>query len=240
MESTNQTASKPEATNHTENIINTAERLFQGTGFQKTTVADIARELQMSPANVYRFFTSRFEIEEAVCRRLLDQIQLTIRKEIAKSKGPASRTLRNATFAVSQMNTLRFTAERKLHELFETAHNENWPTVREHYNWIDKRFEEVIGEGMAAGEFRRGDAKLASRLFRSICLEFCNPRLMEETPRPAISEVVEFCLAALADKKGAETTYRSWQQWKGSGSATAKHVSSGATGSVGGAAATSA
>jgi Bacterial regulatory proteins, tetR family len=42
-----------------------AERLFRQIGFQKTTVADIARELHMSPANVYRFFAAKSEINEA-------------------------------------------------------------------------------------------------------------------------------------------------------------------------------
>ncbi len=35
-------------------IVKTAERLFREIGFQKTTVADIARELRMSHANGYR------------------------------------------------------------------------------------------------------------------------------------------------------------------------------------------
>ena len=48
-------------------IIEAAERLFRQIGFQKTTVADIARELHMSPANVYRFFAAKSEINEAVC-----------------------------------------------------------------------------------------------------------------------------------------------------------------------------
>ena len=33
-------------------ILKVAERLFRQMGFQKTTVADIARETHMSPANV--------------------------------------------------------------------------------------------------------------------------------------------------------------------------------------------
>ena len=52
-------------------IVDVAERLFRQIGFQKTTVADIARELHMSPANVYRFFAAKSEINEAVCMHLL-------------------------------------------------------------------------------------------------------------------------------------------------------------------------
>jgi AcrR family transcriptional regulator len=182
-----------------DSIVETAERLFRQTGFQKTTVADIAHELQMSPANVYRFFASKFKINEAVCRRLFDEIEAAV-EEIAKSPGPASETLRNLVLTVSRMNAHRFTSDRKLHELFEAAHNENWPIVGEHFDWMDKVFGQIIGRGMAAGEFRAGDAKLASVVFRSICLKFCNPRQMAEDLQPTVDQIVDFCLAALADK----------------------------------------
>jgi len=42
-----------------ERILVVAERLFRQIGYQKTTVADIAKELRMSPANVYRCFDSK-------------------------------------------------------------------------------------------------------------------------------------------------------------------------------------
>ena len=36
-----------------------ADELFRQFGFGKTTVADITRELGMSPANIYKFFPSK-------------------------------------------------------------------------------------------------------------------------------------------------------------------------------------
>ena len=51
-----------------ERILVVAERLFRQIGYQKTTVADIAKELRMSPANVYRFFDSKKSIHEGVAR----------------------------------------------------------------------------------------------------------------------------------------------------------------------------
>ena len=53
-----------------ERILVVAERLFRQIGYQKTTVADIAKELRMSPANVYRFFDSKKAIHEGVARAL--------------------------------------------------------------------------------------------------------------------------------------------------------------------------
>src|SRR5260370_27278766 len=58
-----------------ERILVVAERLFREIGYQKTTVADIAKVLRMSPANVYRFFDSKKAINEGVARRLMGGVE---------------------------------------------------------------------------------------------------------------------------------------------------------------------
>ncbi|MBR7551869.1 helix-turn-helix transcriptional regulator, partial [Mycobacterium tuberculosis] len=50
-------------------IMIEAERLFRHFGYNKTTVADIAREMGMSPANIYRFFASKAALMEAMAER---------------------------------------------------------------------------------------------------------------------------------------------------------------------------
>src|SRR4030081_3274498 len=75
-------------------IVEVAERLFREIGFEKTTVADIAREIGMSPANVYRFFAAKSAIKEAVCLDLLGKIE-TVAEKIAASRDTATQKLRN-------------------------------------------------------------------------------------------------------------------------------------------------
>jgi len=192
---------KKESNTHLD-IVEVAERLFRQIGFQKTTVADIARELQMSPANVYRFFAAKSEINEAVCRRILAEIE-SAASDIAKSPGSASTGLRNVIIAIEKLNAERFISDRKLHELFETAYNENWTIVREHIQRMDKILAQIVAQGMTANEFRAGDSDLAAILVRSACIRFCHPRLMVECaqePEPTIDQMVDFCLAALTSK----------------------------------------
>ena len=61
-------------------IVDTAERFFRDIGYQKTTVADIAKSLRMSPANVYRFFDSKKSINEAVLERYMREQEAAIAK----------------------------------------------------------------------------------------------------------------------------------------------------------------
>src|SRR6266481_3203296 len=70
-------------------IIETAEMLFRRMGFAKTAVADIAGELGMSPANIYRFFSSKHAIVEAICQRCLAELDEKS-WAVARSRGAAA------------------------------------------------------------------------------------------------------------------------------------------------------
>src|SRR3977135_4589599 len=76
-----------------ERILVVADLLFREIGYQKTTVADIAKMLRMSPANVYRFFDSKKAINEGVARRLMGEVE-DAAQTIATGPQPAARRLR--------------------------------------------------------------------------------------------------------------------------------------------------
>lgn len=186
-------------TGQREKIIATAERLFREIGFQKTTVADIARELRMSPANVYRFFSAKSEINAAVARQLMSEVEQAAQR-IACGPGSAQERLRALILSNEAMNAERYVADRKLHDMVESALIENWPIISEHIDRIDAAIAEIIRSGMASGEFVKGDAELAARLVHTSCIRYCHPRLMVECadrPVPTSAQMVEFCIAAL-------------------------------------------
>src|ERR1700753_1372179 len=90
-----------------ERILVVAERLFRQIGYQKTTVADIAKELRMSPANVYRFFESKKAIHEGVARGLMGEVE-DAAKAIVERPGPATERLRELIKTINPMNTHRY------------------------------------------------------------------------------------------------------------------------------------
>src|SRR5215472_6441641 len=90
-----------------ERILVVAERLFRQLGYQKTTVADIAKELRMSPANVYRFFDSKKSIHEGVARILMGEVEEAAQAILAKP-GPAAARMRELLTTVHHMNSERY------------------------------------------------------------------------------------------------------------------------------------
>src|SRR3569832_454933 len=101
-------------------ILEVAERLFRVIGYQKTTDADIAKELRMSPANVYRFFESKKSIHEGVARTLMGEVEVEARR-IAAGAGPANPRLRDLLMSINGMNSDRYVGDSKLLEMVEIA-----------------------------------------------------------------------------------------------------------------------
>ncbi len=62
-----------------EEILNTAERLFRTHGFASVTIADIAAELSMSPANVFKHFRSKTSLVDAIAARAIEETVASLR-----------------------------------------------------------------------------------------------------------------------------------------------------------------
>ena len=138
-----------------ERILVVAERLFREIGYQKTTVADIAKVLRMSPANVYRFFDSKKAINEGVARGLMGEVQEAVHAIVIRP-GPAADRLRELSTTVHRMNSERFVGDSKLHEMVADV-------CVAHMLTITRVIGEAIAKGAASGEFEVADLQTASR-----------------------------------------------------------------------------
>ncbi|PYB70485.1 MULTISPECIES: TetR/AcrR family transcriptional regulator [Rhizobium] len=54
-------------------ILNTAEALFRSHGYANVAIADIASELGMSPANVFKHFRTKTSLVDAIATRAIEQ-----------------------------------------------------------------------------------------------------------------------------------------------------------------------
>jgi AcrR family transcriptional regulator len=189
-----------------ERILVVAERLFRQIGYQKTTVADIAKELRMSPANVYRFFDSKKAIHEGVARGLMGEVEQAART-IAATGGPASVRLRELMTSIHHMNAERYVGDSKLHEMVEVAMEESWDVCVAHMERITETIGGVIGEGAASGEFDVTDVPLAASCACTAMMRFFHPQMIAQCankPGPSIDEMIDFVIAGLSPRaKGA-------------------------------------
>ena len=183
-----------------ERILTTAERLFREIGYQKTTVADIARDLRMSPANVYRFFDSKKSINAGVARRLMGEVEQASSK-IASSRKGATETLRQLLSTVHRMNSDRYVADSKMHDMVAAAMEESWDVCRLHMECITATIATVIAEGVASGEFRVTDVATAAQCTCTAMARFFHPQLIAECadkPGPTLDQMIDFVVAGLS------------------------------------------
>src|SRR5487761_1982564 len=185
-----------------ERILEVAERLFREIGYQKTTVADIAKMLRMSPANVYRFFDSKKAIHEGVARGLMGEVEVEAQR-IADSPGAAALRLRELLTTVHRMNSERYVGDSKLHEMVEIAMEESWDVCVAHIQRITESIGAVIGQGTASGEFENRDVAVAASCTCTAMVRFFHPQMIAQSmnkPGPSIDQMIDFILAGLAPR----------------------------------------
>jgi AcrR family transcriptional regulator len=186
-------------------ILVTAERLFREIGYQKTTVADIAKVLRMSPANVYRFFDSKKAIHEGVARALMGEVE-TATEAIAAQPGPAAQRLRELMTTMHRMNSERYVGDSKLHEMVEIAMEESWEVCVAHMERVTQTIGGVIAEGAASGEFNVPDVPLAAMCTCTAMMRFFHPQMIAQCadkPGPSLDQMIDFVLAGLGVRSTA-------------------------------------
>ena len=65
-------------------ILSAAEERFKHYGFNKTTMAEIAKDCDMSAANIYRFYDSKEEILAALVDGIFRQTEDLLREVISR------------------------------------------------------------------------------------------------------------------------------------------------------------
>ncbi|EJZ18182.1 TetR family transcriptional regulator [Rhizobium sp. Pop5] len=181
-------------------ILDSAERLFRHYGYSKTTVADIARDLGMSPANIYRFFASKVEIHQALCGRMLAtcyQLAYDIRHQ------PLSASERLRLYVETQYQWTMDTMldEMKVHEMIIVAIERDWHVIEKHIDRVHDLIAEIIAEGIATGEFAEQDPVVASRCFGAATINLCHPQMVAQclakTNRASVDELIDYVIRAL-------------------------------------------
>ncbi|TDR35200.1 TetR family transcriptional regulator [Aquamicrobium defluvii] len=183
-----------------ERILEAAERLFRHYGYNKTTVADIARDLGMSPANVYRFFASKEQIHQAICGRML-AASLELNRSIAALPLGAAERLRRCVLTQHKLTVETMLDEQKVHEMVIVAIERDWHVIDKYIDQLHLIYAGLIEEGIRTGEFARQDAASAARCFGAALVTLCHPQqvaqcLMKEN-RATAEQLVDFAIKAL-------------------------------------------
>lgn len=160
-------------------IVTAAEGLFRRLGFAKTAVADIAGELGMSPANVYRFFPSKHAIVEAICQRCLAELDESA-WSVARSRGTAGARAERLFLEILEYHKDNFITEKRVHDIVLIAIEQNWAAIQGHKQTVLTTLELILRDGIESGEFDPVDPKETARIMLGSMVCFCHPLLVAQ------------------------------------------------------------
>lgn len=160
-------------------ILDEAERLFTEIGYDKTTVADIARACGFSSANVHRVFGTKAAINRAAAHRKL-QHKLSIAQHAIDRETSARAKLEAFVRTVNFQTYTTFSENHRVHHMVACAIDERWEEVRQYRLGLLDHMRTIVTHGVANGEFKVPDVEAAARAAHVSAMRFFHPLTVAE------------------------------------------------------------
>ena len=163
-------------------VLDAAFERFAQFGFGKSTMAEIARDCNMSAGNLYRFFENKSEIGAACAQRCMEEVETRLR-EVVQRPGLGSED-RLELFVVVKINYLheQFSEQPLHHELVQFVSRDRQDLVFRHLQVQKSLVAEILTEGNCSGEFDVADVLDTAEIFLAATMKFIAPHFVGMFP----------------------------------------------------------
>jgi len=158
-------------------IVDAAKARFHHYGLGKTTMAEIAADLGMSPGNLYRYYPGKLDIAAEIARESFAEMNNGLREILRKSNGSAVEKLRDLMFAQLRMTWTKIEMSPRVMELASALQNDRVDILNENLHATRAILAECLAQGNASGEFDIPDVVLAAEMLQCSTHMFLYPQL---------------------------------------------------------------
>jgi len=145
-----------------EKILEAARQRFRIYGYNKTTMAEIAKDCDMSAANLYRFYYNKLDIAVTLACACLADEEANLSQTVNTPSKPASERLKDYIFA-TLYHTYRQSSETpRLIEIVNAVCEERMDLVEQHMNNKVDLLTTLIEAGNDSGEFAVSNPRQAA------------------------------------------------------------------------------
>jgi AcrR family transcriptional regulator len=169
-----------------ERILAAAEDVVRRFGPGKATVVDVARALGVSHAAVYRHFSSKAELREAVVGQWIDRIMPPLRAVARDGRRSPERRLRRFFDDLVAAKRRRATDDPELFAAFRTLAGQTQAVVRAHVDELAALVAAIVAAGVADGSFAPVEPASAARAILSAVTRFHHPAHAAEWADPDV------------------------------------------------------
>jgi AcrR family transcriptional regulator len=164
-------------------ILDATEEMLRRYGPAKATVVDVARTLGVSHAAVYRHFSSKQELREAVTRRWLAASRDAIADDATLPPPDRLRAWSHAVLAMKRAISLQ---DPELFEAYGVLAQAHSAVADEHVAELVGHLERIVAAGMSDGSFVAGDAAATARAVFHALARFNDRALAPLWHRPGV------------------------------------------------------
>ncbi|WP_036737000.1 TetR/AcrR family transcriptional regulator [Paenibacillus zanthoxyli] len=147
-----------------QDVLKEAEGLFSRKGYTATSIADISKATGHSKGHIYYHFKSKEELFVALAQQTMRSWGERWRERALTCSSPSDKLYAIADFVMNNYKQDLLKAGQELATLSDVQPS----TLQALYGLASTpigAYREIIGEGMANGDFRQGDADRLSLLF---------------------------------------------------------------------------
>ncbi|BCW87210.1 hypothetical protein sos41_03370 [Alphaproteobacteria bacterium SO-S41] len=193
-------------------ILEAATKRFKHYGYAKTSMAEIAADLQMSPGNLYRYFPGKIDIALAIADEHHEKQFEDLTAIASKPGAPVIERLRDF-FHADMVQTYRMIEkDPRTFELAQIIKTERPTWVNGQLLQERKLIVGLLQEGVDSGEFDLPDVAFSAEMLQSAMMKFRYPQLWTNLKLPALERefdgVTQLLLFGLAGRTGTARTCR--------------------------------
>lgn len=168
-----------------ERILDAAEEVLRRYGLAKATVVDVARFLEVSHGTIYRHFSSKAALRDAVAERWLHRVSTPLAAIVEEPCSAVERLHR----WFEQLMTLKRQKVLDDPELFATYSaiaEEARGVVQAHVGELVRQLAQIIDSGISSQEFKVADSLEVAKAVFDATIRFHHPAHASEWSDPNI------------------------------------------------------
>jgi AcrR family transcriptional regulator len=171
-------------------VLDAAEEALRRFGPSKTTVVDVARALGVSHGTVYRHFTSKAELLDAVLERWLSRMNPPL-AAIAEQDGPAAGRLRRWLATLMAFKQDKARTDPDLFAAYALVSADARAVILAHVTELNGHLGRIVADGMDRGEFAAGDPEAVARAVWDATTRFHHPAHAAEWAADPVADSFE-------------------------------------------------
>jgi len=183
-------------------ILHAAVERILHYGYSKTTMAEIARDCNMSAGNIYRFFASKLDIAEAMAQKFNEESYETFARIVARKDTGANRMREFFHYDLARTYSA-IEEEAKILEVAEVLGDERPLYMNEKLAQERIFLVQILEDGIKAGEFRAlSNPNEVAEMWQAALMKFRFPQLFSKLTLPKLQReldgVMDLLLAGIS------------------------------------------